>query len=380
MRIAPRVLLAVSGFRFSGSIEEVGFEDLRELCISADDSISLAFGMAGMLTGLIFHNRFRDAARVAFECRDLVESMGEQPLLPSLFAAPANALFQAGEMAEGLRMAQRAIELADGAAGDSMIVGLPVAIAYGLRGACRFSLGMPGWRDDLDRGASMAKSVDLTSHVAGTLMKYVIGMNHGAVRPDVTALADTAEALEAAERCGDDFSLDSARLVRGMVLVNSGAAHRCEGLRLLNQYRDACLLHGYATTAVRWVDIENAKDRARSGDLDGAIEVARVAVEFVYESGDMTTRGSAVTVLVELLLRRGTAPDVADARAAIERLAAVPVDPGFVLHALPLHRLRALLARADGDETAYRAHRHQYRAMATALGIEGHIAIAAAMT
>ena len=39
-----------------------------------------------------------------------------------------------------------------------------------------------------------------------------------------------------------------------------------------------------------------------------------------------------------------------EAAAAIERLAAVPTDPGFVLNEIPLLRLRALLARAHGDE------------------------------
>ena len=63
-------------------------------------------------------------------------------------------------------------------------------------------------------------------------MKYVAAVDYGALRPDATALAETAEALEAAERGSDDFSLDSARLIRGMVLVNSGAAHRSEGLQL----------------------------------------------------------------------------------------------------------------------------------------------------
>ena len=56
-------------------------------------------------------------------------------------------------------------------------------------------------------------------------------------------------------------------------------------------------------------------------------------------SGDMTSRGPAVTVLVESLLQRGTEADIAEAAATIERLAAVPIDPGFVLHELPLLRL-----------------------------------------
>jgi adenylate cyclase len=41
--------------------------------------------------------------------------------------------------------------------------------------------------------------------------------------------------------------------------------------------------------------------------------------------------------------------------------------------------LRALLTRARGVEAAYRDYRDRYRAMATELGFEGHIAWADAM-
>ena len=44
-----------------------------------------------------------------------------------------------------------------------------------------------------------------------------------------------------------------------------------------------------------------------------------------------------------------------------------------------LLRLRALLARARGDEDAYRDLVNRYRAMAESLGFEGHIAWAEAM-
>jgi adenylate cyclase len=83
--------------------------------------------------------------------------------------------------------------------------------------------------------------------------------------------------------------------------------------------------------------------------------------------------------LVEALLRRGGDGDVADAQAAIDTLAAIPTDTGFVLHELALLRLRALLARARGDEASYRDYRDRYRAMATSLAFEGHIAMAEAM-
>jgi adenylate cyclase len=44
-----------------------------------------------------------------------------------------------------------------------------------------------------------------------------------------------------------------------------------------------------------------------------------------------------------------------------------------------LLRLRALLARAHGDDTAYRDYQDRYRAMATSHGFEGHMKWAEAM-
>ena len=71
--------------------------------------------------------------------------------------------------------------------------------------------------------------------------------------------------------------------------------------------------------------------------------------------------------------------DVAEAETAIERLAAAPADEGLVIRDIWLLRMRALLARAQGDDTAYRDYRDGHRAMATELGFEGHIAWAEAM-
>ncbi len=47
--------------------------------------------------------------------------------------------------------------------------------------------------------------------------------------------------------------------------------------------------------------------------------------------------------------------------------------------AVDIERLRALLARARGDDVAYRDLVQRYRAMAESLGYEGHIAWAEAM-
>ena len=82
---------------------------------------------------------------------------------------------------------------------------------------------------------------------------------------------------------------------------------------------------------------------------------------------------------MEALLRRRNENDLREARVAIDELAAVPTDPGFVLHDIWLLRLRALLAQAEDDESTYRAYRDRYRKMAHELGFEGHMAMAEAM-
>ena len=80
------------------------------------------------------------------------------------------------------------------------------------------------------------------------------------------------------------------------------------------------------------VDIHVAQQKARSGDLDGAIGLARAVVDDLFDSGGAIWSVLATTVLVETLLRRGADADLREAQDAIERLAAVSTDPGFVLH------------------------------------------------
>src|SRR4029077_20299614 len=84
-------------------------------------------------------------------------------------------------------------------------------------------------------------------------------------------------------------------------------------------------------------------------------------------------------ILVETLLDRGTEGDVAEAQTAIDRLANLPADERLAVRDIWLLRLRALLARARGDDVAYRDLVNRYRAMAESLGFEGHIAWAEAM-
>ena len=105
----------------------------------------------------------------------------------------------------------------------------------------------------------------------------------------------------------------------------------------------------------------------------------RKVVNDFFEAGQLAYGAAGTAVLVETLLDRGTEGDVAEAQSAIDRAANLPADEGLVLRDITLLRLRALLARARGDEVAYRDLVNRYRAMAESLGFEGHIAMAEAM-
>ncbi len=70
---------------------------------------------------------------------------------------------------------------------------------------------------------------------------------------------------------------------------------------------------------------------------------------------------------------------MAEAQEAIHRLANLPDDQGSAIREITLLRLRALLARACGDDVAYRQLVERYREMASSLEFEGHMEMAEAM-
>ena len=336
--------------------------------------------MAGYIMALTFHNRFREAAQVASEHSDLLESIGDPTLTVALLFAAIYAKTEAGEMIEALRLADRLVDLADGdPTKGNLILGSPLSTAIAMRGHVKMCLGMQSWQDDAADSIAMAAPLDPTSYVFALLWKYVASIPLGALPSDATAMRETAEALRIAEQTSDDFILGMGRLNRGLALVSRGGPQREAGLDLFSQARDAAVKERFSLSALTIVDPEFAIEKARTGDHDGAIEMARAVADGAYESGDMIWRGRATAVLVELLVRRGSAGEQHEAQAVIDRLAAVPTDPGFVLNEIPLLRMRALLARAHGDETAYRDYRDRYRELARSLGFEGHIVWAEAM-
>jgi len=337
--------------------------------------------MTGQVMAHFTNAHRREASRLATEHTALLESIGDPTLTVGLSFAALAAKCETGEMADVLRLAQRVIDVANGdPTTGNLIFGSPLAFAITDRGVARWCLGIPGWKHDFAQAVAMARAADPLSLAGVIYYTYFFAITSGALLPDATALRDTADAVERAERSGDEMALHVARFARGITLAHRDDPQREAGFALLAQVRDAAVQQRFSLQIVPVVDIHLAEQKARSGDLDGAIGLARAVVDDLFDSGGAFWSAPATNVLVEALLRRGSDGDLAEAQAAIDRLAALPTDPGFVLHEIWLLRLRGLLARSRGDEAGYRDYRDRYRKSATELGFEGHIALAEAMT
>jgi len=164
------------------------------------------------------------------------------------------------------------------------------------------------------------------------------------------------------------------------VLLHRGAEGDSQrGLELLEQVRDMCLHHGFPSSELPMMNLYAAREESRGGGLDSAVPVIRKSVDDLFTRGQFMYCIRATAVLVEVLVDRATEADLAEAEAAVERLAAIPAAEGWVARDIVVLRLRALLARAHGDEAAYRNFRDRYRDMAKTLGFEGHMEWAEAM-
>jgi hypothetical protein len=329
-----------------------------------------------------FRGRLREASRLASEAWTLIESIGDATLTVGLSFPVIYAKAHSGEWSDVLRWSQRVVDLADGdPAKGNLIIGSPLSVALTTRAFARYGLGRPGWPDDLRDGLAMARSADPFSYTAVVAFVYWPGIPLGALSAHDRAVREIEDGLRIAERSGDDMALVFARATLGGALVHRHTdAERSTGQKLLAEASDVLLRRGHNLSELRLINVYMARERARRGDRDEAIWLMLAAVDQLVREGQLPSWGIPATgVLVETLLDRGAEGDVAEAEAAIARLAAAPADDGLVIRDIWLLRMRALLARASGDDVAHRDLVSRYRAMAESLGFEGHIAWAEAM-
>lgn len=381
MRIAPRTMLCVTvGW---GAVHESRhrFEELRELCSAAGDKISLAIGMTGLATELLYSGRSREGSRLVSEQMALLESIGDPTLTMGLAFLAFCTWFDAGEFDELLRWSDTVVGLAagDSTKGAGFGMGSPLAAALAWRGFARSWLGRPGWRQDLDEAVDMAHQGTPETLAAILAWSYGSAIQYGLLRANDSAV----RAIELAVQNAADSSnvaIGLAKYTLGVALLNrDAAADRYRGLGLMDQARDIFLTeHGVFMLPV--ADLWAGRENARRGDRDAVIPMMRQAVNDLRQGGRLGYGVWGTAVLAETLLERRAEGDLAEAEDAINRLADLGADQQWAVRDITLLRLGALLARARGEDAAYQDSVSRYRAMAESLGFEGHIAWAEAMT
>jgi class 3 adenylate cyclase len=386
MRIAPRTMLCGIAFRVHMNVAGARFDELRQLCAAGGDEASLAIAMAGLVIDHVYHDRMREATHLASEAMALIESVGDPTITVGLSFAAIYAKVESAEWCDVLRWSQRVVDQAEGdASKGNFLFGSPLALAFTTRSLARCWLGRSGWRDDLRHGLAMARGADPMSYATVLAYSYFPGITNGVLRADDSAMRDIEDALWIAERSGDDLAVALAQMTRGIALVHRQTdADRDLGQQLLAEVSEVLLRRGHNLSELPLIEVYLARERARRGDRDEAIPLMRAAVDHLFREGRLLMWGVAATgVLVETLLDRGCQTDLkgdlAEAGAAIERLAATTTDDHFRVRDIWLLRLQALSARARGDQASNRELVHRYHTMAELFGYEAHITWAEAM-
>ncbi|OBC17098.1 cyclase [Mycobacterium sp. 852013-50091_SCH5140682] len=379
MRIAPRALLCATGWQAIRGTRD-RFDELRALCEAAGDKVSLAIGMNGLETELMFAGRTREGSRLASEQMTLLESLEDPaPMVGTSFIA-FNNWFDAGEFGEIVRWSQTVIERADGdaAMGAEFGFGSPLAAALAWRGIAQWWLGQSGWRQNMADAVVMAQGSDPTTLAMVVGWTYGLPIAFGVLRADDTALHAIEQAAQIAEGSSDTaFSIVQYALATAL-LHRDSESDRDRGLELMMQARDAWS-HESVDFLVPVGELAIAGERARRGDHDAAVDVMRTALDDLYDAGRPFFAVLGAGLLVEALLERGDAEDVTEAQAVIDRLDTATAHHNWAIVGVTLLWLRALLARAEGDAGVYRDVVRRYRELSESLGFEGHSARASAM-
>ena len=380
MQIASRTLWCANAWRLHAGVSGPRFDELQELCDRAGDKTSPAIAMMGPLAESLIQGRIREASQLAAEHSALIESIADPTLMVGLAVGTIGVRVVTGEIQEVLRWSDTVIDLAhDDPVRGNYVMGSPLAAAYATRSLARWSFALPGSRDDMERAVELARSSDPWTRAAVMFYTFGAAIAAGVYAVDGAACREIDDALRMAESAGDDLGVAFTKYTKGLVLVHGDPADRDRGLQLLTEVRELTLEDRFYLSELPMIEMYAAREQARHGDVDDAINCMRSAHDLLFERGQFAWGVVASAVFVGTLLDRGGEGDLAEAEAVTDRMATAPLEMAPECLDLWLLRTRAMLADACGDESVYRDYRDRYRATATALGFEGHMEWAEAM-
>jgi hypothetical protein len=336
--------------------------------------------MAGLVMEHVIRGRLRQASQLASENMALIESIGDPALTVALSFASSVAKFQVAEFDEMLRWARAAIDLAGSTQSDeSIILGTPLAMYLAFRGVAGWHIGRPGWREDLEQALALSATADAVTRSA-VLAYRGVAIPAGALIANDEEIAEIDRTLQAAEQSAEDIALVLIRMTMGFMLIERRGRDVARGYKLLAELCEICVKERYVMNIVPALKLYAAQQVGLGGgDIDEAITVARSACADVFDSANFANAHTGTAIFVETLLARGAERDLAEAESAIERLAGLAPCQQWAIRDVFVQRLSAMVARARGDDAAYRDFRDRYRALAEEYGYEGHMRSAAVM-
>jgi class 3 adenylate cyclase len=323
--------------------------------------LSVYGGIRGTSDGepLEFAELARQAIALAEEAED--------PSLYLTVALSAYALFVVGENEEGVRVLDRAIELADGdpSVGAGVAVGCPLAYCYAFKGGIVAGMGrLDEARELIERGAKLAREQDDIETLGWSYMWRVwAGYNAG---ESEGLIAYAQQALEIAERMGDSFSRTWSWYWLGYAQKERGEFERAvESLErsraMSKERRTAVEAEPYRLATV-------AEAYAGLGDTERARKLARESVELARAGGQKVGELLGILAVARVtmqVLGAGARPEV---EPELARGLELVETTGAKSYEALLRVERGRLASLAGDEEAGQRELREAHRLFTEIG------------
>ena len=358
--ITAAVMILALGWRLGGSSDDGGqvFDDeaiqiyaegrrLTESSGSGHEAMlaSLVMGYATVrgLTGHI------GEFQLTLEAVDLADRTGDVGLRVAMRAGTTYPRYCAGELADGLRIAEEGIELAgeDPSVGAGIAYACPYAALVFVRGVLLGALGcLNDGIADFERTLQIGREVNDLDVQGWTHMGWAWLAHWAGLDGDVT-LTHARRAVEITERTGGGFS-------RAHAYASLAEAH------LLRQAWDetlvACtqalaIMHGshIALETEPFVHTRIARAHLGAGRAGEARPAAETGLRLSQERGHVIAEIQARTALAQVLLAEAAEPALI--RAELDQALALTDRTGFLSYQPQIHLRLAELARTTGDET-----------------------------
>ncbi|HZA09782.1 ATP-binding protein [Mycobacterium sp.] len=346
LRAAPRTMLVWTDWLVGADPDaDTCYDELRALTEQSGDTLSLAIGMAGRVTAWCEnYSRPVAAAALAAELAGMIDDVRADPMSKAdLLFAVTWAQFVVCDFEAVLRNADRIRLIAGSAVTGS------IARANAVCGVSRILRGdVRSGRRELAIAIEQARQLDPVTHAAVMTLKCGLAAI-GLEIPEDTTLQDAREALNRAEEFGDRFALACALWACGTLLLRMERHSVATAVDYLERARSIITKHRTVTIALAPIEADLAIAAARAGDRDVAIDSVRAALIRQYENFDFMFLGVTTTALVQLLVDRSGADDIAEATAWAQRLEGQASQLTLPTFELSAAFCRIVITRSGGD-------------------------------